>query len=183
MTTTQQVDHAVCSYPFAHNPDKHNTPYSHRTHNTHISHPISHTPSRQTPPPRTITQIGPNLPPNCHRHHTEASPNQTPSTTCQYMRCRGGGSDGFLRSGDRDRDRPKFRRIDAEAPLLSLSEGTSASEHRKRRSSQGHEAAAVHRSGVIHRKILLSGCHNMSFRPKVISIFFQPSYCCLGMNE
>ena len=82
--------------------------------------------------------------------------------------------------GDRDRDRLKCGRVDAE-PILG--EGTSAPEHREPRSGQGHEAAAVHRSDVIHRKILLFGCHNISFRPKVIGMVFQLSYCCFGMNE
>src|SRR5439155_18011471 len=84
--------------------------------------------------------------------------------------------------GDRDRNGLKFGGVDA-VSTLSLGEGASAPEHRKRRSGQSHEAAAVHRSDVIHRNILLFGCHNMSFRPKVIGMVFQLSYCCLGMNE
>ncbi|MGY4457627.1 hypothetical protein ACVWYI_001587 [Bradyrhizobium sp. LB13.1] len=84
--------------------------------------------------------------------------------------------------GDRDRDRLEFGRIDADA-RLALGESVSASEHRHRRAGDGHEAAAGDRASVIHRKILLFGCHNISFRPKVIGMSFQLSYCGFGMNE
>ncbi|MGY4414998.1 hypothetical protein ACVWW4_006734 [Bradyrhizobium sp. LB7.1] len=94
----------------------------------------------------------------------------------------GVGRRAWQEIGDRDRDRLEFGRVDADA-RLALGESVSASEHRHRRAGNGHEAAAGDRSSVIHRKILLFGCHNISFRPKVIGMSFQLSYCGFGMNE